>query len=167
MKKVLKELIPYIVIILVVVVVRTFIVTPVRVQGDSMVPTLQDKDILLLKKYDRSYDRFDIVILNYNGSKLVKRIIGLPGESISYQDSELYVDGEKIEENFLPEGLDFHDFDTILLESSTVPQGYYFVVGDNRNNSTDSRLIGYIREEDILGTATFRIFPFTKIGTVK
>jgi signal peptidase I len=166
MKNFIKEIIPYIVIILVVVLIRTFIVTPVKVQGLSMFPTLNDGEILILKKYDKSYKRFDIVVLNKDNSKLIKRIIGLPGEHISYVDNVLYVNDKKIDEEFLPSNLDFEDFDTILLGNSTIPKGYYFVVGDNRNNSTDSRIFGFVKKEDILGTVSFRLFPLNKIGGI-
>ena len=79
MKKI-KELIPYILIISLVILIRTFIITPVRVDGPSMEDTLENGDILLLQKFNNNYQRFDIVVLNYNNEKLVKRIIGLPGE---------------------------------------------------------------------------------------
>lgn len=166
MYKILKEIVPYVVIILVVVLIRSFIVTPVRVQGSSMVPTLHDKEILLLKKYDKSYKRFDIVVLNKDGNKLIKRVIGLPGEHIAYKENRLYVNGEEVEETFLPENLEFSDFDTILLGSEKVPEGYLLVLGDNRNNSTDSRIFGFIKKEEIAGTASFRLFPFNKIGGI-
>lgn len=166
MKKIFKEIFPYIIIILVVVLIRTFLVTPIRVQGLSMYPTLDDKDLLLLAKCDQSYERFDIVILDYHGERLVKRIIGLPGESVSYTDNQLYINGEEVEESFLPENLEFSDFDTLLIGHEKIPEGNYFVVGDNRNNSTDSRVFGVVNKKDILGTAVFRLYPFHKIGGI-
>lgn len=167
MNKFLKELIPYAVIIVVVVLIRSYVVTPVRVQGLSMYPTLNDKEILLLKKYDKSYERFDIVVIEKDNSKLIKRIIGVPGEHIAYKDSELYVNGNIVEENFIGETYKFEDFDNILVGSEIIPEGYYFVVGDNRNNSTDSRLFGFISEEEILGTTSFRMYPLNRIGFIK
>ena len=79
MKKIIKEVYPYIIIIVCVVLFRTFIATPVRVDGNSMNDTLNNNDILILNKLDTSYERFDIVVINYGNTKLVKRIIGLPG----------------------------------------------------------------------------------------
>ena len=161
----IKELMPYLIIIIVVVLIRTFVVTPVRVDGSSMYPTLKNGEILILKKFDKTYDRFDVVVVKYNGERLVKRIIGLPGEHIVYKDSKLYVNDELIDEKFLPSDLTFDDFDNILLGKNFIPEDYYFVVGDNRNNSTDSRIIGFIPKNDILGVTNFRLFPFNKIGT--
>ena len=159
--KLFKELLPYIMIVVVVVAIRAFIATPVRVDGASMNPTLEHGEILILKKYDRSLERFDIVVLDYNGEKLVKRVIGLPGEKIAYKDNKLYVDGKRVKEPFEHEITD--DFE---LEEQ-IPEGYYFVLGDNRINSTDSRMIGAISKEQIQGTTNFSIFPFDKFGTVK
>ena len=159
--KLFKELLPYIMIVVVVLAIRAFIATPVRVDGASMNPTLEDGEILILKKYDRSLERFDIVVLDYNGEKLVKRVIGLPGEKIAYKDNKLYVDGKRVKEPFEHEVTD--DFE---LEEQ-IPEGYYFVLGDNRINSTDSRMIGAISKEQIQGTTNFSIFPFDKFGTVK
>ena len=161
--KFLKEIIPYIIIIIVAILIRTFIVTPVQVDGESMYPTLDNNEILLLKKYDRSYERFDIVVFNYNNSKLVKRIIGLPGEYVEYKENELYINNVKIDFE-----LDTYTYDFKLSELGfkQIPDDYYLVLGDNRTNSIDSRRIGLIPKEDILGTTTFSIFPFNKFGKI-
>ena len=129
-----------------------------------MTPTLYNGEILLLKKYDKKLERFDIVVLNYEDDKLIKRIIGLPGEHVYYKDSNLYINDEKLEEEFLPDNLKFDDFDNVLIGKSIIPDNSYLVLGDNRNNSTDSRIIGFIDKEDILGTTSFRLFPLKKIG---
>lgn len=167
--KFIKELIPYVIIIITVVLIRTFIVTPVQVDGLSMYPTLKDNEILLLKKYDKDYKRFDIVVLKYKNDKLIKRIIGLPGESIKYVDDKLYVNDKLVEENF-SKNTETDDFDISYLlneEETKIPDNMYFVVGDNRDNSTDSRIIGLINKEDIEGTVDFALFPFNKFGKIK
>ena len=164
MKKFLKEVYPYVIIVVVVILFRTFIATPVRVDGDSMKSTLNNGDILILNKLDKSYKRFDIVVINYENSKLVKRIIGLPGETIEYKDNDLYINGSIITDVTPVRTVDFSLKDLYDLEK--IPDGYYFVMGDNRGNSSDSRdpRIGLIKKSDIVGTTSIRLFPFNKIG---
>ena len=164
LNKIFRATLPYIIIVIVVALIRTFIVTPVQVEGMSMYSTLDDNEILLLKKYDKNYQRFDIVVFNYNGTKLIKRVVGLPREDVGYKDNKLYVNGEYIEEDFLKNNQETYDFSLEELGYDTIPDGYYFVMGDNRTNSTDSRIIGLVSEEDIEGTTNFAIFPFDKIG---
>ena len=162
--KFIKEIIPYVVVVLVAILIRTFIVTPVQVDGESMYPTLNNNQILLLKKYDHSFERFDIVVFNYNNSKLVKRIIGLSGEYVEYKNNELYINNEKIDFK-----LDAYTYDFKLSELGykQIPEDYYLVLGDNRTNSLDSRRIGLIPKDSILGTTTFSIFPLTKFGQIE
>lgn len=168
MKKWLKELYPYVIIIVVVVLFRTFIATPVRVNGGSMESTLNNGDILILNKLNHNYKRFDVVVINkkVNGvkTKLVKRIIGLPGESISYKDNELYINGEKIEDVSISRTSNFTLED--LYNIKVIPKNTYFVMGDNRGNSSDSRdyRVGLIKKDEIVGTTTIRLFPLNKIG---
>lgn len=165
LKKIFKELLPYIIIVIVVVLIRTFIVTPVQVVGTSMVPTLSDKQILVLKKYDKKFDRFDIVVFDYNDSTLIKRVIGLPGEHVEYKDNKLYINGKKVDEDFIDDTT--NDFDLSEIDYKIIPEGYYFVMGDNRNNSTDSRFIGLIKEDQIKGSSTFSLFPFKTFGKIE
>lgn len=164
MKKIIKELYPYVIIIIAVVLFRTFIATPVRVDGDSMDSTLKDKDIVILNKLDKSYERFDIVVIDFDGYKLVKRIIGLPGESIKYVDNELYINDKKVEDVVSARTSDFTLEE--LYNITKLPDDYYFVMGDNRNNSSDSRdyRIGLISKDEIVGTTSLRLFPLNKIG---
>ena len=167
MKKIIKELYPYVIIVISVILFRTFIATPVRVDGNSMNDTLNNNDILILNKLDKTYERFDIVVINVNGSKLVKRIIGMPGENISYKDNEIYINGEKFEDIETSRTTDFSLEE--LYSINKIPEDYYFVMGDNRNNSLDSRdyRVGLIKKEDISGITIFRLFPFNKLGTIK
>ena len=154
--KIVKEIVPYIVIIVVVVLIRLFIATPVRVDGDSMNPTLSNNQILLLNKMDKNYKRFDVIVFNHNGNKLVKRIIGLPGDKVTYTDNKLYINDKLIKEKYTRKNTD--DF-----TSDKVPSDMYFVLGDNRSNSLDSRYIGFISKSDIEGVVNFSIIPPKKI----
>ena len=159
--KILKELIPYIIIILVVILIRTFIITPVRVSGDSMYDTLENGDILLLKKYDKSFDRYDIVVFDINGEQLIKRIIGLPGETIECIDGKIYINDKEIKD--IETNLITNDFSKVK-----IPSNHYFVMGDNRPVSNDSRYFGPIDKKNIKGTvSSFVIFPFSNFGKYK
>lgn len=162
--KFLREIWSYIVIILLVVFIRTFIISPVTVDGNSMYNTLKNNEVLLLKKYDKDFQRFDIVVFKHGSSKLIKRIIGLPGEHVEYKNNELYINGEKLEDvSLLTRTGDFKLED---LGVSIIPEDMYFVLGDNRTDSTDSRIIGLISKDDISGTVSFRIFPFNRFGNI-
>lgn len=159
--KVIKELIPYIIIIVAVVLIRTFIITPVKVDGDSMKETLNDNDILLLYKLG-SIKRFDIVVLDeaYDNEKIIKRVIGMPGETVSIKNDKIYINGKVIDNSFAYGTTS--DVDKIELGEDE-----YFILGDNRLISKDSRYFGPVTKGEIIGKVVFRLFPFNKIGTVK
>lgn len=162
--KILKELLPYIIILLLVILVRTFIVSPAKVNGGSMLPTLYNGDVLLVKKYDTSYERFDIVVVKYGKERIIKRIIGLPGETIFYKNNNLFINGKKIDlKNYK---FKTRDFDLAEIGYSKIPKDCYFVLGDNRYNSKDSRYIGTINKKDIIGIADYRVWPFSTFGHV-
>ena len=168
--KIIKELIPYVFIILVVVLIRTFIVTPVIVSGSSMDPTLKNGEILILNKLAKKYNRDDIVVIDVkvNGKKerIVKRIIGLPGETVKYDNNILYINGQRTHDDFR---MKTRDYDlSKYTDYDKIPEGYYFVLGDNRTNSLDSRdpQIGLVKKSQILGKPIFRIWPINKIGTI-
>lgn len=163
--KYIKEWGPYVGIILLVILLRAYIITPVRVEGKSMDPTLQNNEILLLKKYDKKIDRFDIVVLRYNGDKLIKRVIGLPGEHIKYEDGILYINQKKVDENF-HHGATL-DFDLKELGYEVIPDNCYLVLGDNRMGSLDSRVFGPVSKNKIEGITDFSLFPFSKFGAIK
>lgn len=176
--KFLKDLIPYLIIIVVVILIRTFIATPVRVEGSSMDPTLKDGDILILNKLSRNYKRFDIVVVEikqkyyedgkakYKTTKLVKRIIGLPGENIEYKNNKLYINGKVIEDVVLEDTDDFSLKE--IYGINKIPSNSYFVMGDNRDGSSDSRMseVGLIKKDKILGKTIFRIWPINKIKSL-
>lgn len=168
MKKIIKEVVPYIVIIAIVVLIRTFIATPIIVSGNSMKPNLHDGEMLIQRKIGyngNSIERFDIVVVKEGKDEIIKRIIGLPGEHISYRNNMLYVNGNLIEQ-------DYKFYDTIdfnleeICTCSSIPNGKYLVLGDNRPISKDSRTIGLVDEKDILGEAIFRLWPISKIGGI-
>ena len=167
MKDKVKVLLPYIIIILVVLFIKAFIVTPIKVNGESMYKTLEESDIMILNKtayYFNKPERFDIVVVDMPDEYLIKRIIGLPGEHIEYINNTLYVDGKRVKENFKHGKTD--DFNIEELGSNTIPENTYLVLGDNRGNSLDSRELGFIREDQLLGRTSLIILPFDRIGKV-
>lgn len=167
-RELIKKIYPYIIVVIVVVLIRSFIVTPAVVDGQSMEDTLYNNNVVILNKLDYKLNdikRFDVVVLKYNGEKLIKRVIGLPGEHVEYKDGNLYIDGFLTEDTYGKTGTD--DFKLETLGYLNIPGDMYFVVGDNRSNSADSRILGLIKKEDILGSVSYRIFPLTKIGRVK
>ena len=140
------------------------------IMQEDLKPVLDDfeKKRYGLNKLDyklNDINRFDVVVVNYRGEKLVKRVIGLPGEHVEYKDDNLYINGFVTFENFNHKST--HDFKLQTIGYLTIPGDKYFVVGDNRGDSTDSRVIGLIDKKDILGSVSVRIFPITKIGKVK
>ena len=178
-KDMFEEYIPYLIIIFFVIIIRTFIATPVRVDGTSMNPTLKDGDVMVLYKlvkHTRGLKRFDIVVVNTGKTRLIKRIVGLPGERIKYeitpdengnQVGRLLINGEVVEENFIKENYKSQTCNNnwnICNEELTIPMDKYFVMGDNRGNSMDSRVIGPVSRDEITGTTKLTIFPFTRLG---
>jgi len=163
--KIIKEIIPYIIVVVTVIIIRTYIITPVRVDGTSMYPTLENNQILLLKKFDKKIERFELIVIEYDYTKLIKRVVGLPGEHVKYVDNSLYINDKLIKEDFIDTTT--KDFDLSSLGVDVIPEGYYFVMGDNRNNSIDSRTIGLISKDEILGTTSFSIFPFNRFGFIE
>ncbi len=161
----LKEISTYIIIIIVVVLIRTFIVTPVRVNGSSMMPTLYDKEILLLTKSNKNIKRFDIIVLKYDDERLVKRVIGLPGEHVKYVSNKLFVNNNLVDESFYTPPMP--NFDIKSLGYNVIPPNHYLVLGDNRGASKDSRFFGPISIDDIIGKTPVRLYPFNKVGKIK
>ena len=160
MKKILKELYPYVIIVIAVVLFRSFIATPILVKGRSMYDTLSGNEMMILNKLAK-IDRYDIVVVdNEVDDYIIKRVIALPGETIYCEDSEIYVNGKKIKDDFAYG--ETYDFTEIELQDDE-----YFVMGDNREISKDSRLIGPITKKEIKGTTRFVLYPFSKFGFVK
>lgn len=156
--KFLKELIPYVVILIVVVIIRTYFVTPIMVSGPSMQPTLKGGEVMILNKLG-SIDRLDIVVVDIESEEIIKRVIAMPGETISCENGILYVNGKKFEEEF-SQGRTY-DFKKVTLKDDE-----YFVMGDNREDSLDSRKLGAFKKEQIEGTASLVLFPFDSLGFV-
>ena len=158
MKKFIKEYLPYVVILVVIVLLRIYVVTPVTVDGDSMNDTLYTNDLMLLFKIG-DIERYDIVVANHDNKKLIKRVIGMPNDKIKCVSGILYINNEEDTSGYgYGENVDFPEY--ILKEDE------YFLIGDNRSDSLDSRYFGPVKKEDIEGKANFIIFPFNRFGFV-
>lgn len=159
-KNYMKEFLPYFIIILVVILIKMFVVSPIRVNGPSMEDTLHNKDIMILDEISYRFQqvkRFDIVVLHYEDEYLIKRVVGLPGEKVMYVDQKLYINGKYVKETFEHDKTE--DFSEVKLGKDE-----YFVMGDNRDNSTDSRVIGAISKKVIRGKTNFTLYPFDRFG---
>ncbi|BDF59139.1 signal peptidase I [Christensenellaceae bacterium] len=146
---------------------RVFVLDWIWISGESMLPTLQDGELVLTEKISKNtggLSHGDLVIVIYpDGLQCVKRIIGMEGDTISIQDNMVIVNGDAIDEPYLNEK-NFPDMTTIK-----VPENSIFVMGDNRNHSSDSRepMIGPIPDDKIVGRAISVIYPFDRIRGVK
>ena len=177
MKGILKEILNTSIYLLLVLCVAYLIVTYVgqrtQVSGGSMETTLRDGDHLIVDKISYRFDdpeRFDIIVFPFQYDKetyYIKRIIGLPGETVQIDESgNIYIDGEVLEEDY---GREVIQNPGRASEPILLGEDEYFVMGDNRNNSSDSRdpQVGSIHRKDIIGRAFIRIWPFDSFGILK
>ena len=171
--KVITEIISYLIILfLCVKIIPTYVIQHTIVDGPSMENTLEDSDHLLVEKITYHFDqldRFDVIAFYPFGKDVdeyyIKRVIALPGETIQIKGSEIYIDGELLEENY---GKDPISYAGIAAEPITLGDNEYFVLGDNRTVSFDSRSeeIGVVHKDQIGGKAILRIWPFAKFGGI-
>ncbi|HFH9840428.1 TPA: signal peptidase I [Streptococcus suis] len=188
---------PLILFMLAIFASRYFIWDPVSVDGHSMDPTLQHQEKLVMFK-TTSIDRFDIVVASETDSDgteklIVKRVVGMPGDTIRYENDVLYINDQEVDEPYLDEYLAAFQKDKLQEEYSynkqfqavaqaaqaftqdangsvnftiTIPEGQYYLLGDDRLVSLDSRSVGTFSREKIKGEVVFRMWPFNRIGTV-
>lgn len=151
-----------------------FIFSPTVVKGDSMAPTFQDDDRVIVSKIS-DLNRSDLVVFHapeQENKDYIKRVIGLPGDTIEMIDDVLYINGEVVIEGYLHENKQnatthklTGDFTLFEITGKTeVPEGSLFVLGDNRIVSKDSRYFGFISMESVVGVVKFRIYPFDDVG---
>lgn len=168
--------------ILIAWVIRIFLFTPIVVDGASMMPTFENGDRVVVDKIGpklMEYERFDVIVFEAKeDTNYIKRIIGVPGDSIAYENDELFINGERYEEPYLKDYknaligkgtlTDNFTLDEKLGEL-TVPDGYFFVLGDNRHNSIDSRdpRVGFVSKDKILGTAEVVFLPLGNFKIIK
>ncbi|MBZ5617355.1 MAG: signal peptidase I [Acidobacteriia bacterium] len=160
--------------VLIAVVLIVFIYQPVKVEGTSMTPTLQNDERIFINKFTYRFGlatiaRGDTVVFWYpqdQSKSYIKRVIGVPGDRVRVDGGEVYVNGQLLEEDYVPainrDSVSWRDG-----EEQTVPRDKYFVLGDHRNSSSDSRTWGYVPRENIYGRAVFVYWPLDKMGALK
>jgi signal peptidase I len=158
----------------IVLIVRTFLFAPYIVEGASMEPTLHNQEKIFVNKLTTvtGFNRGEIVIIKGSEDNYVKRIIGLPGDKIEMKNDQLFVNGELVKESYLAYNREVAEQMGVYLtedfETVTVPKNQYFVMGDNRLVSMDSRNgLGLIKENQIVGSPEFVYFPFKEFRTVE
>lgn len=176
-KKNMREILGWVAYILVVIIAVNFITTFVgqrtKVTGDSMMNTLHSGDNLIIDKLSYRFkdpERFDIIVFPYHYAEdtyYIKRIIGLPGETVQIKDGYVYINDEKLEESYGLEVIEKTKYG-LAEEPVVLGEDEYFVLGDNRNDSADSRdsSVGVLTREEIIGRAWVRIWPFKDFGVV-
>lgn len=152
--------------------VLNFVIQRTIVDGSSMKPTLADGDNIIVSKMSYWFsepERFDIIVFTYdkkNSIHYIKRVIGLPGDTVQIINGSVYINGELLKEDVY--GSASMNYAGIASEPITLGEGEYFVLGDNRNESSDSRMadVGIIHAEQIEGKAWLRIYPFSDFGLI-
>jgi len=168
---------------LIAVVIRYFLFTPIVVDGESMMPTLENGDRMIVNKFGYMIGepkRFDIVVFHApEGKDYIKRVIGLPGDYVEYKNDQLYINGEPIDEPYLdvyksqlPKGnltQDFtlQDIPGVEPDIEAIPKDYVLVMGDNRRGSKDSRHIGLVNVDKIIGSTNLIFWPINEIRFVE
>jgi signal peptidase I len=157
--------------VLIAVILIVFIYQPVKVEGTSMMPTLTNEERIFINKFTYHYglgniERGDMVVFWYpldTSKSYIKRVIGVPGDVIKIVAGQVYVNGSPLEEDYVPE--EYRD--RVPWGPERVPPGRFFVLGDHRNSSNDSRAWGFVDRKYIYGKAVFVYWPLDKLGRLK
>lgn len=174
-KSIFKEIFGWVAYIGIIIALTYLIITYVGmrtcVSGESMLPTLENGDNLIVDKLTYRFkepERYEVIVFPYkyeDNTFFIKRIIGLPGETIQVKEGYVYINGELLGEDY---GAEVMEESGIAQEPITLGEDEYFVLGDNRNHSTDSRMpnVGVLKREDLVGRAWVRIWPLDSIGVI-
>jgi signal peptidase I len=165
-RRIIIETIETIVLAVVLFLAINFISARIRVDGSSMEPNFHNGDYVIVNRVayqTGEIERGDVVVFPYPQNEevdYIKRVVGLPGDQVAIYGGVVYLNGEAVPETYVMEPWSFD------LAEQTVPEGSVFVLGDNRNNSEDSRSWGFLSIDKIIGKAVFRYWPFDTMGVV-
>ena len=188
--KLYKELIEWIKAIIFAVVLvfllRTFLYSPFLVDGNSMLPNFENGERVIVNVFTYRFNepKFgDVIVLNVpeENKRFIKRVIGVPGDKVELREDQLFINEQLVEEPYLAEAIasrkeygesyngqgERYNFPNSRITDNIVPEDYYFVLGDNRGDSTDSRYIGYVHKDEIIGRVDLILWPFDKISIVR
>lgn len=149
-------------------VIIVFLYQPVKVEGTSMAPLLTDQERIFINKFVYRFEpieRGDVVVFWYpldHSKSFIKRVIGLPGEMVEIRQGRVYVDGQRLEEPYVPPRYS----DASTYGPVRVPSGEYFLMGDHRTSSNDSRVFGSVPSRYIYGKAVFAYWPMNRFGSI-
>lgn len=155
----------YIIFIVAVIIIFNYVISFQGVMGTSMDPTFKENDLVFVSKFHYVFNkvkRGEVIIFEYKNTKnVIKRVIGLPGEQIVYKNNILYINGTAYKDIYSGTTI------TSSFDSGIIPDKCYWVMGDNRETSVDSRVIGPVCEDNIKGKVVYRFWPLNKAGSVK
>lgn len=166
--KLIKELLSTILLAVILAFLLTQVITPSFVREESMEPNFHDGDYVLIYRLaykEHDLQRGDVAILKEDDRLLIKRVVGLPGEKVEIKKGKVFINDEPLEEGYLPYGTVTETNEEEFSEA-TLDDDECFVLGDNREISHDSRAIGPINKEDIIGRVVFRAWPWYDIGKI-
>lgn len=174
LSEILEYLKLFLLVLLLSVFLTQFVIQRNTVKGPSMLPTLHDGDELFVEKVSRYFgaiDRFDIITIDTKGldqepNRVIKRVVGLPGETVEIVEGHVYINGKMLDEYYLAENITTRVYNPQYAKV-TLGDGEYYCLGDNRNNSNDSRAFGPVPQKNILGNLLFRFYPFDSFGRPK
>ncbi|MCI5775822.1 MAG: signal peptidase I [Aerococcus sp.] len=173
-------ILPMVITLLIFLGIWQFVGAPVTISGESMAPTLENSERVWLNRLASDYSRGDIIVFDApdgSGDEYIKRVIGVPGDTVAFKDDTLYINGEAVDEPYLNviralnpgrQIMPNESLQTLpTTQASQVPEGKLFVLGDNRPVSKDGEEFGFIDQDTIKGTVPFRIWPLNKIGKIE
>lgn len=174
MKETLKTIVKYaatfVAVLVLATFLRTYVFTVISVSGASMDPTLHNENMMILNRMSyaiHDVERFDIVVVETPENFIIKRVIGLPGETVHYENGTLYINDEPVAEPYIEDQVGQYTYDFTLADIpggyTVIPEGQYLVLGDNRLVSEDSRAIGLIGESQIIGKTNWVVWPPSEI----